>query len=183
MARSGIAGITQIEYGTLLPIYAGIEVVLHCHIPQTLHCTTDAFTQLHAALADATCEYEGVNLATQLEMVRADVVEDAVCEEIEREPGVGVVGFCVGGDELEVGRSGEGFPPGVLVEDFLGVGDVQTLCFVCGALRAGGVVGVMKYEAGVDGAGAGRAWEAGEWGEAHGGIEGDAVLDCACGGT
>ena len=45
------------------------------------------------------------------------------------------------------------------------------------------LVGVVEDEGWVDGPGAGGSWEAAERGEAHGGVEGAAVLDAADGGT
>ena len=44
-------------------------------------------------------------------------------------------------------------------------------------------VGVVEDEAGVDGAGTSGTWETVERGEAHGGVEGSAILDCAGGST
>lgn len=91
----------------------------------------DGFAQPVALLADAAREDEGVDVALEGDVVGAYEAADAVDEEVEGEFVLLVVLLVLvrggGGDGAEIGGSGQGFPPGLFVQDGLCHGDVKVL--------------------------------------------------------
>jgi hypothetical protein len=134
----------QIEHRALSPVDASIEFVVDGRVPETLDRASDAPAELDTALSNAAGEDERVDGGAELDVVRADVVENAVGEQVKCEARARVIGDGAGCYELEVGGAGEGVPPGVPVEDLFGVRDVRAL--------GGGVVCVVEDEGGIYGA-------------------------------
>lgn len=89
---------------------------------ETLASLDHRLPQESALLANASRKHEGVDLAAQLQVVIPDVAEDTVYDDIERELVAGARGV-LDGDLGEVGGARQGLPPGLLVEDFFGLGE------------------------------------------------------------
>jgi hypothetical protein len=181
-AVASSARCAEIYYDILRRINRTIPPLIDWRISQAPHLFANKCAQLLAALADATGEYERVDRAAELEVVRPHVVKHPIRKKVERKARIGVVASALR-DGRKVRRACEGLPPCLRVEDVLRLRDVQVHGVGLVVRHATRLVGVVENERGVDGAGARRAGEAVERGEAHGGVEGLAVLDAAGGRT
>lgn len=118
----------DIDDGMMLVVDVRVRIVVDARVEgeaKTGDVGDDLAAQDGALFADAAGEDERVDVAVERDEVGPDVGRDAVDQESEGEV-VWVVprirGWGVGGDVLKVRCAREGFPAGLFVEDFFGLG-------------------------------------------------------------
>lgn len=185
-----VVALAYIDHHTVLLTNSRV-VALVQNKPKAAHLLHDRLPQLHALLANTARKDDGIDLATQLQVIPSDEVVQPVDEQIIRELPLRLVLARRAGRDLvrvrlhvlhdlaKIGRARDRLPAALLVEDLLGESDMDIHRLVLVVAHAPRAVRVVEDERGVDATGACGAGKACQGCEAHGRVEGLSLLDCA----